>query len=272
MRTDYHVHMAETGDLDVDYLRTYIKKAKDEGIQELGISEHAYFFQETKEILSNPWVENRRTLDFQIYQDMFNEAEKEGLPIKMGIEMDYMPGKEKEMEAFISSHPFDYVIGSVHWIDEWGIDLAIFREEFEKRDLKDVYRQYFDRIVTLAESGLFDFVGHIDVIKVFGYRPDDREFLRKQYRRAAKALAETGTCIEISTAGLRKPVGELYPDPDLLKICKEEEVGIVLCSDAHKPDHIGYRYTDAIDLAKSVGYTDVHVFTNRKATIHPIEE
>ncbi|RDY71345.1 histidinol-phosphatase HisJ family protein [Halobacillus trueperi] len=270
MRTDYHVHMAETGNLDVDYLRTYITKAKEEGIEELGVSEHAYFFQETRDILSNPWVENRRTLDFETYQKMFDEAAKAELPIKMGIEMDYMPGKEKEMEAFISSHPFDYVIGSVHWIDEWGIDLAIYRDEYEKRDLKDVYQQYFDRVVTLAESGLFDFVGHIDVIKVFGYRPDDKEFLKEQYKRAAKALAKTDTCIEISSAGLRKPVGELYPDPTLLQMCKDEGVGIVLCSDAHKPDHIGYRYEEAIDLAKSVGYTEVHTFSNRKRQVHPI--
>ncbi|MCP3032173.1 histidinol-phosphatase [Halobacillus sp. A1] len=271
MRTDYHVHMAETGDLSVDYLRTYIDKAKQEGIQELGISEHAYFFQETKDILSNPWVDNRRTLDFKTYQNMFDEANEAGLPIKMGIEMDYTPGKEAEMKAFIDAHPFDYVIGSVHWINEWGIDLAIYREEYENRDLHEVYRQYFDRIVTLAESGLFDFVGHIDVIKVFGYKPDDREFLREQYERAADALAKTGTCIEISTAGLRKPVGEMYPDPELLRICKEKGIGIVLCSDAHKPDHIGYAYDEAIEFARSVGYDEVHVFTQREAHVEKID-
>ncbi|MCA0984871.1 histidinol-phosphatase HisJ family protein [Halobacillus yeomjeoni] len=271
MRTDYHVHMAETGNLDVDYLKTYIDKAESEGIQELGISEHAYFFNETREILSNPWVENRRTLDFKTYQDMFDKAHEKGLSIKMGIEMDYMPGKEKEMKAFIDSHSFDYVIGSVHWIDEWGIDLAIYRDEYEKRDLKEVYRQYFDRVVTLAESGLFDFIGHIDVIKVFGYRPEDQDFLRDQYQRAAVALASTNTCIEISTAGLRKPVGEIYPDPELLKICREAGVGIVLCSDAHKPDHIGYRYEEAIDLAKSVGYEEVHTFHQRKSVTHPLK-
>ncbi|UOQ95493.1 histidinol-phosphatase [Halobacillus shinanisalinarum] len=270
MRTDYHVHMAETGNLTIDYLRNYIKKAQQEGIEELGISEHAYFFQETRNILSNPWVENRRTLDFKTYQQMFDQANEAGIPIKMGIEMDYMPGKEAEMQEFIEARPFDYVIGSVHWIDEWGIDLAIFREEYEKRDLHEVYRQYFDRVVSLAESGLFDFVGHIDVIKVFGYRPDDQAFLREQYERAAEALAKTNTCIEISTAGLRKPVGELYPDPELLQICKEKGVGIVLCSDAHKPDHIGYCYDDAIKLARSAGYEKVHVFTKRKASVKPI--
>ncbi|WP_079529020.1 histidinol-phosphatase [Halobacillus hunanensis] len=270
MRTDYHVHMAETGDLSVDYLRNYIERAKQEGIEELGISEHAYFFQETSNILSNPWVENRRTLEFNQYQHLFDAAHEAGLPIKMGIEMDYMPGKETEMQQFIEAHPFDYVIGSVHWIDEWGIDLAIFREEYEKRDLHNVYREYFDRVVTLAESGLFDFVGHIDVIKVFGYRPDDKEFLQEQYERAAQALAKTNTCIEISTAGLRKPVGELYPDPDLLKACKEKGVGIVLCSDAHKPDHIGYAYDEAIKLARSAGYDEVNVFKKRRARTEPI--
>lgn len=270
MRTDYHVHMAETGQLSVEYLKEYIQKAKDEGIEDLGISEHAYFFQETRPILSNPWVENRRTLDFSEYQRLFDEAEKENLSIKMGIEMDYMPGKEKEMETFIKEHPFDYVIGSVHWIDEWGIDLAIYREEYEKRDIYEVYEQYFDRVVTLAESGLFDFVGHIDVIKVFGYEPDDKEFLQKQYERAAKALAKTGTLIEISTAGLRKPVGKIYPEPDFLKTCKEYGVGITLCSDAHKPDHLGYRYDEAVEFAKSIGYDEVHTFTKRQKQAHPL--
>lgn len=270
MLTDYHVHMAETGDLDVNYLKTYIEKAKEEGIEELGISEHAYFFEETREILSNPWVENRRTLEFQSYQRLFDAAWEEGLKIKMGIEMDYMPGKEKEMKAFIDAHPFDYVIGSVHWIDDWGIDLAIYRDEYEKRDLHEVYRQYFDRVVTLAQSGLFDFVGHIDVIKVFGYEPKDRDFLHEQYERAAQALAETDTLIEISTAGLRKPVGKLYPDPAFLKVCKDHGVGIVICSDAHKPDHIGYRYAEAIELAQSAGYKELHTFTKRKKEKHPI--
>ncbi|SDZ96540.1 histidinol-phosphatase (PHP family) [Thalassobacillus cyri] len=271
MRTDYHVHMHETGDFSTEYLKEYLAKAQKEGIEELGISEHAYFFNETKNIISNPWIDNRRGLDFKEYQALFDKAKDEGLSVKMGIEMDYTPGKEAEMKAFIDAHPFDYVIGSVHWIGDWGIDLATFREEYERRDIKEAYRQYFDQVVTLAESKLFDFVGHIDLIKIFSYWPDDKDFLHAQYDRAVKALAESGTCIEISTAGLRKPVGEIYPDPVLLKKCYEAGVGIVLCSDAHKPDHIGYKYDESIELARWAGYDEIHVFSQRSSKTVPLD-
>lgn len=264
MLTDYHVHMAETGDFSVDYLKEYIAKARREGIEELGISEHAYFFWETKDILSNSWVENRRGLHFKDYQAFFDQARREGLPIKMGIEMDYTPGKEKEMKAFIDAHPFDYVIGSVHWIGEWGIDLQDYKHEYEKRDIKEAYEQYFDQIVTLAESELFNFVGHIDLIKIFSYKPDDQAFVEAQYDRAVKALAASDTCIEISTAGLRKPVGEIYPDPIFLQKCYDAGVGIVLCSDAHAPKHVGHAYNQSLQLARSVGYEKIQTFTQRK--------
>lgn len=270
MLTDYHVHMAETGEFTTDYLKEYINKAKNEGIEELGISEHAYFFYETKNILSNPWVDNRRHLHFKNYQAFFDQARQEGIPIKMGIEMDYTPGKEKEMEAFINAHPFDYVIGSVHWIGDWGIDLADYKDEYERRDIKEVYEQYFDQIVTLAESKLFSFVGHIDLIKIYSYKPADQAFVETQYDRVVKALAESGTCIEISTAGLRKPVGEMYPDPILLQKCFDAGVEIVICSDAHMPKHIGYAFDQAIELARSVGYKEVQTFTQRKKVTHPL--
>lgn len=270
MLTDYHVHMAETGKFTVEYYQEYLEKAKQAGIEELGISEHAYFFYETKNILSNPWVDNRRHLHFRDYQIFFDEVRKAGLPIKMGIEMDYTPGKEKFMESFINSHPFDYVIGSVHWIGDWGIDLADYKDEYERRDIKEAYRQYYDQIVTLAESGLFDIVGHIDLIKIFNYRPDDQAFIEEQYDRVVKALASSDTCIEISTAGLRKPVGEMYPDPILLQKCFDAGVKIVINSDAHMPKHVGYAYDQAVELARSVGYTHIQTFTERKRIEYPL--
>lgn len=270
MLTDYHVHMAETGEFTVDYYKEYLEKAQKEGIQELGISEHAYFFWETKNILSNPWVDNRRHLHFKDYQAFFDNVRQAGLPIKMGIEMDYTPGQEKLMEDFINGHPFDYVIGSVHWIGDWGIDLADFKDEYDRRDIKKVYEQYYDQIVTLAESKLFDFVGHIDLIKIFNYRPDDQVFIEAQYDRVVKALAASDTCIEISTAGLRKPVGEMYPDPIFLQKCYDAGVKIVINSDAHMPKHVGFAYDQAVELARSVGYEHIQTFTKRQRIEHPL--
>lgn len=270
MLTDYHVHLHESKGLSVDWLKEYVKVAKEKGIGDLGISEHAYFFDETDQILVNDWANRRRTLHFSDYLDLFKAAEKEGISVKMGIEMDYIPGKEKEIEAFISRYPFDYVIGSVHWIGDWGIDLSAYRSEYEKRDIEEVYRAYFDQVVFLAHSGLFQFVGHIDLVKIFNYRPSDPAFLEAEYDRVVKALAHSNTSIEISTAGLRKPVGEIYPDRLLLKKCYEAGVTIVLSSDAHEPQHVGYEYGKAVELARSVGYKEVQVITQRKKVPYPL--
>lgn len=270
MLTDYHVHMIETGDFSMSWLERYFEQARACGIEELGISEHAYFFQETEPILANEWVTKRRGLKMEEYTALFEAARRQNLPVKMGIEMDYTPGKEKEMEQFIQSYPFDYVIGSVHWIGDWGIDLFDYRDEYEKRNIEDVYRAYFDQIVTLAQSRLFDFVGHIDVIKIFGYKPMNETFVHEQYDRVVQALAQSGTSIEISTAGLRKPVGEIYPDPVLLQKCYDAGVTIVLSSDAHQPEHVGYAYDQSLELAKSVGYREVQVITQRKKQAYPL--
>src|SRR5699024_12584491 len=99
-----------------------------------------------------------------------------------------------------------------------------------------------DQVVSLSESNVFDFVGYIDLIKIFSYKPDDQAFIEKEYDRVVKALAASGTCIEISTAGLRKPVGEMYPDPILLQKCHDAGVGSVSYSHAHMPTHVGYAY------------------------------
>lgn len=273
MLTDYHVHMIETGDFSIEYLKKYIEQAQRCGIQDLGISEHAYFFQEAKDILTNDWAKERRVKNGQNMKDyvaLFEAANKEGIALKMGIEMDYTPGKEREMERFINAYPFDYVIGSIHWIKDWGIDLAIHRHIYDQRDINEAYKAYFDQVVTLVESKLFDFVGHIDLIKIFKFKPTNQAFVEAQYDRAVKALAASGTSIEISTAGLRKPIGEIYPDPILLQKCYDAGVTIVLCSDAHQPEHVGHEYIQALDLAKSAGYTEVQVLTQRKKEAYPL--
>lgn len=259
MLTDYHNHL-ERGTLTLDYLKQFTKVAQQKGIQEFGISEHAYHFYQTKNILSNPWVDERRYYDMADYYQLFQAAWNEGIDVKMSIEMDYTPGKHPEMKKFMEAYPFDYVIGSIHWVEDFGIDLAEFRKEWDRRDTYEVYTKYFDQVVTLAQSDMFDIIGHLDLVKIFKYVPKDESFLLEQYDRAAQALANSKTCVEISTAGLRKPVGELYPDKRLLQMCYDKGVPIVLSSDAHVPDDVGRDYDQAVQLAKSVGYTSIMTF------------
>ena len=259
MLTDYHNHL-ERGTLTLEYLKKFTDEALHQGIEDFGISEHAYHFHQTKDILSNPWVDERRSYDMDDYVNLFELAWKNDINVKMSIEMDYTPGKHLEMKKFIESYEFDYVIGSIHWVGDFGIDLAEYRKEWEKRDLYEIYRKYYDQVVTLAESNLFDIVGHLDLVKIFNYVPTDENFLLEQYDRATTALANSKTCVEISTAGLRKPTGQLYPDPKLLTMCYQKGIPIVLSSDAHIPEHVGADYDQAISLAKQTGYNTIMTF------------
>ncbi|ABO51087.1 histidinol phosphate phosphatase HisJ family [Desulforamulus reducens MI-1] len=267
MLTDYHIHV-ERGPYTVDWLRQFYEQAQQVGIKDWGISEHAYRFIETKHIFWNNWVEPRQTEKMDDYQNMIFRARAEGIKVKFGIEIDFFPGKEKEIKEFIDRYPFDYVIGSVHWIDQWGIDLSEMKEEWERRRVEDVWLAYFDRIESLIESNLFDIAAHLDLAKIFSYIPTNQEFLQEQYNRIARVLAKRGTCIEISTAGLRKPVGEIYPHPLLLETCFGQGVPIVINSDAHCPEDVGADYERALDLARKIGYKKIQTFTNRKAESH----
>ncbi|PLR76349.1 histidinol phosphatase [Bacillus sp. V3-13] len=269
MLTDYHNHL-EKGTLTLDYLRKFTDQAAQKGIGQFGVSEHAYHFYQTANILQNDWVNERRYYDMDDYVRLFHEAWDNDIDVKMSIEMDYTPGKHKEMEQFINQYDFDYVIGSIHWIGDFGIDLGEYKHEWDRRDLHEVYTSYFDQVVTLAESNLFDIVGHLDLVKIFKYVPKDEEFLLAQYERATNALAESKTCVEISTAGLRKPVGELYPDKRLLEMCYNKKIPIVLSSDAHVPEDVGAGFDQALKLAKDVGYGSIMTFSKGERKEFPL--
>lgn len=269
MLTDYHIHV-EQGPYTVEWLLEFARQAEQAGIDEWGISEHAYRFVETRSIFWNNWVEPRQNQRMEDYVAIIMKARQAGIKVKFGIEMDYFPGKEREIKEFLSRYPFDYVIGSVHWIDEWGIDLAEMKQEWDRRKVEDVWLAYFNRIELLAKSRLFDIAGHLDLAKIFKYIPVNRAFLQEQYDRVAKTLAENGTCIEISTAGLRKPVGEIYPHPQLLKACYHHGVPLVMSSDAHCPGDVGADYDKALSLARMIGYNEIQVFSRRRAEPHPL--
>lgn len=269
MLTDYHNHL-ERGTLTLDYLKRFTDAAEKKGIKHFGISEHAYHFYQTADILRNSWVDERRFYDMDDYVELFKEAWRNHIDVKMSIEMDYTPGKHKQMEQFINSYDFDYVIGSIHWIDDFGIDLAEYKREWDKRDIYDVYQRYFDQVVTLAQSNLFDIIGHIDLVKIFNYIPGDESFLIEQYERATTALAESKTCVEISTAGLRKPTGTLYPDKRLLQMCHDKKIPIVLSSDAHVPEHVGADFDQALQLAREVGYNEIMTFSKGVRKVYSI--
>ena len=213
-------------------------------------------------------VESSRLAAPEDYVRLVREASTTGIPVKLGIEVDYIEGKEREIAELLSMYQWDYVIGSVHFIDDWGFDQEEFVGRWDGADRDRVYERYFDLAAKAAGSGLFDIIGHPDVIKVFGHKAVSD--LTPVYRKFAQAVAGSGCAVEVSTAGLRKPVGEMYPEINLLREFRKAGVPIVISSDAHYPDDVGRGFDAACAFARSAGYGSVLSFTGRKARSSPL--
>ncbi|MGE5486058.1 MAG: histidinol-phosphatase HisJ family protein [Ignavibacteriales bacterium] len=263
---DYHMHL-EHGPVEMAWLRRFIEVAAEKGIDEIGISEHMFRFRESSPVWPSWWT-MRSDCSLAEYVDLIEQAGSMGMPVRLGVEAEYLEGHEDRIRRFLREAPWDYVIGSVHFIGEWGFDDVDGKDEWDSRDVDEAYRRYFHLLEKAMESGMFDVIGHPDVIKVFGHRPSID--LGPYYERAARAAKTSGVAIEISTAGLRKPVSEMYPHPGFLAAFRRWNVPVIISSDAHYPEHVGYEFTRAVEYARSIGYTTVTRFSARTPSQVPL--
>jgi histidinol-phosphatase (PHP family) len=190
--------------------------------------------------------------------------------VRLGIEADYFPGREDAIRAVLAQAPFDYVIGSVHWIGPWGFDLLGVEGLWDGHDVDQEYRSYFGLLCRAARSGLFNIMAHPDLIKVMGQRPSPALDLEALYAEAADAFAAGGAAVEVSTAGFRKPVDELYPTPAFLRACRRRGVPLSLASDAHRPEDVGLDFDQAVALARDCGYREVTMFAGGQGRAVPL--
>jgi histidinol-phosphatase (PHP family) len=185
------------------------------------------------------------------------------LVIKLALEVDYLPGYEDWIRDLAARHPWDYFIGAVHYVSEsWALDNPAKLSEWKNRDPFEVWTAYFERLTMAAESGLFDIIAHADLCKKFAFYPkQDCTHLFKRFLEAAK---HSGVAMELNTAGLRKDCKEIYPSPHIVQMAKEIGVPITFASDAHAPHEVGMNFAEAIQLARSAGYTHCCRFTKRE--------
>ena len=193
---------------------------------------------------------------------------KEPLKLKVGVEVDFVPYFADEIREALRGLPFDYVIGSVHYIEGWAFDDPKYVLEYQKWDPVKLYEKYFAVVQACAESKMFDVIGHPDLIKKFGCKPktDITDF----YLAAAEAFKKNDVCIEVNTSGLWHPCREIYPAKRFLKICYDEGVQITFGSDAHIPKNIGRDFDKAVSLVREVGYEYTATFTLRKKQLKEI--
>ena len=252
MRIDLHNHTTRCNHA-VGTIDEYLLRAIELGIDIYGFSEHA-------PMDFDPYYR----LDFEemeLYRNEVLDAKeryKESINILLGYEVDYLPG---HMDERVLGAKVDYLIGSVHFIDKWSFDNPEFIGGWQSKDIDEIWQAYFEATEAMANSGKFDIVGHLDLIKVFKFMP--KQDTRLLAKNALLAIKQSNMVLEINTAGLRKPIGELYPSRALLEEAYALDIPITFSSDAHAVEHIGAGYEKARALAKEIGYTKVATFEGR---------
>jgi histidinol-phosphatase (PHP family) len=254
---DYHMHLRDSGKRiahTAAAIEPFVETAVARGVDEIGFTEHVYYFRQTREIWSLPYQTERCVYDLDSYCDAVLEAKRRGLPVKLGLEVDFVGELQPRLAELLDAYPWDYLLGSVHWVD--GLAIDALPGMWAESSVEEVWRAYFEALAALASSGCVDVLAHPDLPKIFGRLPADP---------AAFYPELDGVALEISTAGLRKPVGELYPDPVLLA-----GRPITLASDAHAPELVGEAFEQALGLARSAGYETVTVFDRRVGRQEPL--
>jgi histidinol-phosphatase (PHP family) len=261
-----------------DWIRRYLQTGRERGIQRFGVVDHLYRFIEFKEYyerfmliddsplgtLQKAWLDQVCTFSIETYWEALRKVADQEEALSIGVEADYFIGGEEQLKELLKPYSWDYVIGSVHFWDGWGFDNPDTKDKFETFDLGHLYDQHYDTVKKAINSGIFDFIAHLDNLKVFGFRPSEDQLLHR-YREIASALREAGMATEINTGLLyRYPVKEMCPSPDFLRILWEHEVPITLSSDAHFPDDIGMHLDEALRLAKHTGYKEIVYYKNRQ--------
>ncbi|MGI6550059.1 MAG: histidinol-phosphatase HisJ family protein [Syntrophomonadales bacterium] len=258
MLIDYHVHALAHGEYEYssEWIGEYLRRAKDRNITQIGFSEHDWFISR---------------IDPDKVGEVASKREFRELTARVGIEVDYKPERESEISAFLAQKPYDFAIGSVHHLGEWPFDHPDHKEGFEIRDIEEVYREYYSLIGRAVSSRLFDIVGHLDLIKVWGFKPvahQENFFIKPLLHE----LRRSGMVVEINTGGLRKPVKEVYPSEKLLRDLFAHNIPITFGSDAHHPDDLGSGFSEAFRTVWKVGYRTMAGFSRRQNILIPITQ
>jgi histidinol-phosphatase (PHP family) len=254
-RADYHLHtplcrhaIGAPGD--------YVQAAKEAGLTEIGFADHnpmpAYF---------DDWRMSIEELP--LYFEMVEKAGSPDFPVRLGCECDFISGNESWIEELAAKVPWDYLIGSVHYIAPgWDVDNPKYIARFDEHSAEAIWDLYWKNYLRCIESGLFDFVAHPDLPKKFGHRPGGD--LRRYYEPVIEALKRHDIAYEMNTAGLRKAAGEIYPALQFVELAQQAGVPMLINSYAHAPEEVGSGFDAARELAKQAGYTKVSRFEGRR--------
>ncbi|HWP81582.1 MAG TPA: histidinol-phosphatase HisJ [Bacteroidota bacterium] len=259
MIVDYHTHTSLCKHAEGN-VEAYVQRAIEFGFDEIGCSEH---------IPMPNGFDGEHRMELSTYYDMYapmvteaREKYRKQITVKRGIEADYFAGTQDWVRGFVEENDFDYVLGSVHFLGDWGFDQIVFVHKYEEQNVNDVYKEYFSTVKRAAQSGLFDIIAHFDLVKKFGHRPS--KDMREVLWETLKVIRDHDLCVEINTSGLRKPVAEIYPSVQILEMIRDLKIPLTLGSDAHKPEDVGRDFDTALELIERYGKGRIAVFEKRQ--------
>ena len=274
MIVDYHMHLrglseGREGAIEhtLEAIERYVEVAAERGVDEIGFTEHLYYFREFDGVVDHPYQRSRIGHDLETYVDVITAAKRQGLPVKLALEVDWYPARAAELAELVAPYPWDYLLGSVHIVDGEAVDME--PGLWGQLSVEEVWRRYFEEVCALARSGLIDVLAHPDLAKIYGMRPSE-PVIQELHADFADAVAEGAVAIEVSTAGLRKRVGELYPAPELLAACAARSATATLASDAHVAGDVGRDLDRGVELLRGAGYETVTVFEARRGRQEPL--
>lgn len=248
---DYHMHTTFSD--GKDHYEDHILEARKKGIAEIGFTDH---------ITLAPVDWCVKEIDYPVLINNLSEIcanDHSGVEVKFGLEVDYFPDKEEELREVIAQFPVDYVIGSVHFLGEWNYDTD--KSLYNKWTNDELYARYFDLVSKAAKSGLFDIMGHLDLIKKFKVWPEsDQHHL---FEKVIKEIKEADIAIELNTSGIDRPCNDFLPTREIVELAHENQVPITLGSDAHCASQVGRHFNDAINLLHEIGYQELATFSKR---------
>lgn len=251
-KTDYHMHSIYSDGRSAP--EDYVDSAIAAGLSEIGFSEHLTLFKDLEEWNMKP--ENITEYISHI-ENLRNRIKN--IKIKIGLEVDFLAGREEDILAFLNPLPLDFIIGSVHYLGEKTVDFG--PEFYEGKSIDRLFESYFHSVSAAAASGLFDIIGHCDLIRIYGFKPSsDQEPL---YRMLAKTMKIHNIAFELNTNGRNRPLADFYPDRKFLHIFHEENIPVCVNSDAHMPARVGQYFNEAYELLRYVGFTEMAVFDKR---------
>jgi len=247
MLVDYHTHLLGHEDREgtVEDIREFLEAAVANNIKEIGFTDHNRYYEQ---------------FDFDLIEEVAQEFPK--LKVRKGIEMDYTPGKEKEIKEFLEQFDLDYAIGSIHFLGNWMFDHPDYTDEYDNWDIDELYKRYFERVAGAAKSGLFQLLGHLDLIKVFNFRP--KTDVVELVTPTLEVIAQEDITIEINTNGMNKPAKEFYPSREILEKAYELGIKVTTSSDAHRADRVGENLAEVREMLLDIGYTEIATFEDKK--------